>query len=81
MYNAFFSIAGAKPVNKDWSFEDIVYFKELVNDKNLISIIKNICLDKISGDAILTLQLIDTSTSIDVYIDKKMIAEHHALPV
>ena len=67
-----------KPVNFDWSVEDCLRFRELIVEKNLVSVVKQIVVDPISSDTVLNLTLIDVSGRDDVYIHKILIDEGRA---
>ena len=62
----------------DWSVEDCLYFRELVVEKDLVSVVKEISLDQSSVDTVLSLTLIDVSGPDDIFIDNVLIQEGRA---
>lgn len=67
------------PINKDWSVEDCLRFQDMVIEKKFVSIIENIECDPLhTNESLLTLNLIDTSTEDDVYINKLLSGEGRA---
>lgn len=72
-------ISGVSPINKDWSVEDCLRFQDMVIEKNFVSIIENVESDPLhTNESLLTLNLIDTSTDSDVYVNKLLSGEGRA---
>lgn len=67
-------------MNVDWTVTDCVKFKDLVLDKNFVSVIVESMLDHLSpvNGTMLGLRLIDVSTDKDIYIDKLLVDEKRA---
>jgi len=67
-------------VNTDWSVGDCVRFKDLVLDKDFVSIVTESVFDNFSpaNGTVLGLQLIDVSTDKDIYINKLLVEEKRA---
>lgn len=71
---------GIKPRYDKWSMVDCQYFEQLVCRKSFVSIIKNIEIDELYRyDTVLLLELIDTSTNTDIFIEKVLIREKIAI--
>ncbi|XP_011630819.1 tudor domain-containing protein 7 [Pogonomyrmex barbatus] len=74
-------LVGIEPINVDWSVTDCVKFKELVLDKNFVSVVVETMFDDLSpvNGTMLGLQLIDVSQAdIDIYIDRLLVEEKRA---
>ncbi|XP_072742893.1 tudor domain-containing protein 7 [Anoplolepis gracilipes] len=73
-------LVGIEPMNSDWSVNDCVRFKDLVLDKDFVSVVAESVFDHLSpaNDTVLGLRLIDVSTEKDIYIDKLLVDEHRA---
>ncbi|KYM99296.1 PREDICTED: tudor domain-containing protein 7 isoform X2 [Cyphomyrmex costatus] len=73
-------LVGIEPVNVDWTVTDCVKFKDLVLEKNFVSIIMESVFDNLSpvNGTMLGLKLIDTSTEKDIYIDNLLVEEKRA---
>lgn len=72
-------VAGIKAANKDWSPEDACRFRELVDHKNLVSVVhrKNVIN---TNTLFLSLMLIDTSDkTVDNYITEILVGEQRAV--
>lgn len=67
-------------MNIDWTVNDCVKFKDLVLDKNFVSVIVESMFDHLSpvNGTMLGLRLIDVSTDKDIYIDKLLVEEKRA---
>jgi len=66
-------------MNVDWIVTDCVKFKDLVLEKDFVSIIKEFVLTICRQSmAILRLRLIDVSTDKNIYIDKLLVEEKRA---
>ncbi|XP_043469098.1 tudor domain-containing protein 7B [Leptopilina heterotoma] len=72
-------LADVKPANVDWSPEDSVRFKDLIEGKDFVSTIKNIKKD--GEELVLSLALIDVSKEYNVNIDEILIKEGRAKSV
>ncbi|KAK6617757.1 hypothetical protein RUM43_013985 [Polyplax serrata] len=73
-------LAGIKPVEKDWSAIDCVYFRELVVEKQFVSQIIEINRDVKNPNYIsLGLALVDTTKEVDVYVHKLLIEKNMAV--
>lgn len=73
-------LVGIEPMNVDWSVSDCIQFKDLVLDKDFVSVIEETVIDKLSpvNVTMLGLRLIDVSTERDIYIDKLLVDEKRA---
>ncbi|XP_018318285.1 tudor domain-containing protein 7 isoform X2 [Mycetomoellerius zeteki] len=73
-------LVGIEPINVDWTVTDCVKFKDLVLDKDFVSVIMESVFDSLSpvNGTMLGLKLIDTSTEKDIYIDKLLVEEKRA---
>ncbi|KAH0955716.1 hypothetical protein HN011_002636 [Eciton burchellii] len=73
-------LVGIEPVNTDWSVGDCVRFKDLVLDKDFVSVVTESVFDNFSpaNGTVLGLQLIDVSTDKDIYINKLLVEEKRA---
>ncbi|XP_036140516.1 tudor domain-containing protein 7 isoform X2 [Monomorium pharaonis] len=73
-------LVGIEPINVDWTVTDCVKFKELVLEKNFVSVIIESMFDDLSpvNGTMLGLRLIDVSTDKDIYIDKLLVDERRA---
>ncbi|XP_017883232.1 tudor domain-containing protein 7B-like [Ceratina calcarata] len=70
--------AGIRPINGDWTPDDILRFKDLVAGRNFGSVIVSRP-DVISNDTILGLQLIDANKRSGSRIDKILVDEGRAV--
>lgn len=70
-------VTGIEAENKDWSPEDACRFRELVENKNLVSMIFS---KEMSDDSLfLALLLMDTSDkTVDTYINQILVDEGRA---
>lgn len=67
------------PLHQDWTVEDCVRFTELCVEQQFVGVCKDVGRDPLSaGEPLLTLDLIDTSTDEDVYLNKQLVAEGRA---
>ncbi|XP_011268042.1 tudor domain-containing protein 7 [Camponotus floridanus] len=73
-------LIGIEPTNVDWTVNDCVRFKDLVLDKNFVSVVAESVFDHLSpaNGTVLGLRLIDVSTEKDIYIDKILVEEKRA---
>ncbi|XP_011061556.1 PREDICTED: tudor domain-containing protein 7-like isoform X1 [Acromyrmex echinatior] len=73
-------LVGIEPLNVDWTVTDCVKFKDLVLDKDFVSVIVESVFDSLSpvNGTMLGLKLIDTSTEKDIYIDELLVEEKRA---
>lgn len=73
-------LVGIEPTNIDWIVNDCVRFKDLVLDKNFVSVVAESTFDHFSpaNGTVLGLRLIDVSTEKDIYIDKLLVEEKRA---
>lgn len=73
-------LVGIEPMNVDWTVTDCVKFKDLVLEKNFVSVIVESMFDHLSpvNGTMLGLRLIDVSTDKDIYIDKLLVEEKRA---
>lgn len=67
-------------MNNDWSVNDCVRFKDLVLDKDFVSVVTESVFDHLSpaNGTVLGLRLIDVSTEKDIYIDRLLVEENRA---
>lgn len=56
-----------------------VYFRNLINEKNFVSFVRSSCTNE-TEEITLVLQLVDTSTPEDIFIDELLIDKKMALP-
>lgn len=69
-----------KPVNQDWRVEDCIRFQELCVEQQFVGVCREVGRDPLNtNEPLLTLDLIDTSTDEDVYINKKFVEEHRGV--
>ncbi|XP_045528231.1 tudor domain-containing protein 7B isoform X1 [Pieris brassicae] len=67
------------PLHQDWSVEDCIRFQELCVEQQFVGICKEVSKDPLnSSEPLLTLDLIDTSTDEDIYLNKQLVAEERA---
>ncbi|XP_039306153.1 tudor domain-containing protein 7 isoform X3 [Solenopsis invicta] len=73
-------LVGIEPINVDWTVTDCIKFKDLVLEKNFVSVIHQSIFDDLSpvNGTMLGLRLIDVSTERDIYIDKLLVEERRA---
>ncbi|XP_020295930.1 tudor domain-containing protein 7 isoform X2 [Pseudomyrmex gracilis] len=73
-------LVGIEPINSDWSVEDSLRFKDLVLNKNFVSVVVESSSDHYSpaNGVVLGLQLIDVNTPEDIYIDRLLVEEKRA---
>ncbi|EZA47760.1 tudor domain-containing protein 7A [Ooceraea biroi] len=75
-------LVGIEPINTDWSVADCVRFKDLVLDRDFVSVVVESVFDNFSpaNGTVLGLRLVDTSThkDKDIYIDRLLIEEKRA---
>lgn len=69
-------VIDVKPANVDWSPEDSVRFKDLIEGKDFVSTIKYIKKD--GEELVLSLALIDVSKDYNIDIDEILIKEGRA---
>lgn len=64
----------------DWTVNDCIRFKDLVLNKNFVSIVVESVVDHLSlaNGTVLGLRLIDVSTEEDILIDKLLVEEKRA---
>jgi len=68
-------ILGVKPIDIDWSVDDALYFKQLVDGKDLCCYVMDVLPEKK-----ILLQMIDVSGKDDKILSKMLIDARHALP-
>jgi len=68
-------LAGVKPIDIDWSVDDALYFKQLVDGKDLCCYVMDVLPEKK-----ILLQMIDVSGKDDKILSKMLIDARHALP-
>ncbi|KAK7073734.1 hypothetical protein SK128_010607 [Halocaridina rubra] len=72
-------LSGVVAANLDWSPEDSYRFKELVEYRELVSVVTSIERETDTDELVLYLRLVDTSyPKVDVYIDNILIQENRA---
>ncbi|XP_070158766.1 tudor domain-containing protein 7 [Polyergus mexicanus] len=73
-------LIGIEPMNIDWTVNDCIRFKDLVLDKDFVSVVAESVVDHLSpaNGTVLGLRLIDVSTEKDIYIDKLLVEEKRA---
>lgn len=73
-------LVGIEPTNIDWTVNDCIRFKDLVLDKDFVSVVAESVVDHLSpaNGTVLGLRLIDVSTEKDIYIDKLLVEEKRA---
>ncbi|GBP45727.1 Tudor domain-containing protein 5 [Eumeta japonica] len=68
-----------KPLHKDWTVEDCLRFQELCVEQQFVGVCKKVERDPLNPtEPLLTLELIDTSTDDDIYLNKLLVAEGRA---
>lgn len=73
-------LTGIVPSHSDWSIEDCLRFQDLVVNKTLVTLIKETGPDLINpNDTVIGLQIIDTSTDVDVDIAELLVNEGRAI--
>lgn len=73
-----YAIIDIIPANGDWEAEDCMRFKELVEDKELVALVKNHTKNA-DGDDIVVVELIDTTVpDKDVYVHEILVDEKRA---
>ncbi|KAL6449346.1 hypothetical protein ACFW04_000747 [Cataglyphis niger] len=73
-------LVGIEPTNMDWTVNDCIRFKDLVLNKNFVSIVVESVVDHLSlaNGTVLGLRLIDVSTEEDILIDNLLVEEKRA---
>ncbi|KAM3967660.1 tudor domain-containing protein 7 tapas [Aphomia sociella] len=67
------------PLHQDWAVEDCIRFQELCVEQQFVGICKDVGKDPLNTtEPLLTLDLIDTSTDEDIYLNKQLVAEGRA---
>ncbi|CAH0405405.1 unnamed protein product [Chilo suppressalis] len=67
------------PLHQDWTVEDCIRFQELCVEQQFVGICKDVGKDPLNpNEPLLTLDLIDTSTDEDIYLNKQLVAESRA---
>ncbi|KAJ0182545.1 hypothetical protein K1T71_001914 [Dendrolimus kikuchii] len=67
------------PLHQDWTVEDCIRFQELCVEQQFVGICKEVGKDPLNPhEPLLTLDLIDTSTDEDVYLNRQLVAEGRA---
>ncbi|XP_028156043.1 tudor domain-containing protein 7A isoform X1 [Ostrinia furnacalis] len=67
------------PLHQDWTVEDCIRFQELCVEQQFVGICKEVGKDPLNpNEPLLTLDLIDTSTDEDIYLNKQLVAECRA---
>ncbi|XP_052744074.1 tudor domain-containing protein 7B [Bicyclus anynana] len=68
-----------KPLHQDWQVEDCIRFQELCVEQQFVGICKEVAKDPLNPtEPLLTLDLVDTSTEEDLYINKQLVKEGRA---
>ncbi|CAH2050370.1 unnamed protein product, partial [Iphiclides podalirius] len=64
------------PLHQDWAVEDCIRFQELCVEQQFVGICKEVGKDPLNpNEPLLTLDLIDTSTDEDIYLNKQLCVE------
>ncbi|XP_013176763.1 PREDICTED: tudor domain-containing protein 7 [Papilio xuthus] len=67
------------PLYQDWTVEDCIRFQELCVEQQFVGICKEVGKDPLNPiEPLLILDLIDTSTDEDIYLNKQLVAEGRA---
>ncbi|XP_047985623.1 tudor domain-containing protein 7 [Leguminivora glycinivorella] len=67
------------PLHQDWTVEDCIRFQELCVEQQFVGICKDVGKDPLNpNEPLLTLDLIDTSTDEDIYLNKQLETEGRA---
>lgn len=67
------------PLHQDWTVEDCIRFQELCVEQQFVGICMELGKDPLNpNEPLLTLDLIDTSTDEDIYLNKQLVAEGRA---
>ncbi|XP_061385760.1 tudor domain-containing protein 7 [Danaus plexippus] len=68
-----------KPLHQDWTVEDCIRFQELCVEQQFVGVCKDVGKDPLNPtEPLVTLDLIDTSTDEDIYLNKQLVAEGRA---
>ncbi|XP_013134609.1 PREDICTED: tudor domain-containing protein 7A [Papilio polytes] len=68
-----------RPLYQDWTVEDCIRFQELCVEQQFVGICKEVDKDPLNPkEPLLILDLIDTSTDEDIYLNKQLVAEGRA---
>lgn len=77
--NKFYFVTDVWPLHQDWTVEDCIRFQELCVEQQFVGICKDVGKDPLNpSEPLLTLDLIDTSTDEDIYLNKQLVAESRA---
>lgn len=75
----YFVVTDVLPLHQDWTVEDCIRFQELCVEQQFVGICKDVGKDPLNpNEPLLTLDLIDTSTDEDIYLNKQLVAEGRA---
>lgn len=73
-------LAGVGPVQGAWQSDDCVYFGRLVNARPLVArVLNSSCVDVISGERVVLVQLVDTGGATEHYIHRLLVEAGHAV--
>ncbi|XP_026493738.2 tudor domain-containing protein 7 [Vanessa tameamea] len=68
-----------KPLHQDWTVDDCIRFQDLCVEQQFVGVCKEVGKDPINPtEPLLILDLIDTSTDEDIYINKQLVTEDRA---
>lgn len=68
------SCAGIKPIHGDWSMNDVLFFKKLIDNKELRSQVMDV-----TGDQVVQLELLDGGKdSQEIAVSKYLVEQQHA---
>ncbi|XP_041975226.1 tudor domain-containing protein 7B [Aricia agestis] len=71
----------AWPLHQDWTVEDCLRFQELCVEQQFVGVCREVSRDPLNPhEPLLTLDLIDTSTDDDIYLNSQLVAERRARP-
>lgn len=74
-----YSLSDVSPLHQDWAVEDCIRFQELCVDQQFVGLCKEVGKDPINpNEPLVTLDLIDTSTDEDIFLNKQLVAENRA---
>lgn len=73
------NITDVWPLHQDWTVEDCIRFQELCVEQQFVGVCKEVGKDPLNpNEPLLTLDLIDTSTADDIYLNEQLISEGRA---
>ncbi|KAK9507927.1 hypothetical protein O3M35_007687 [Rhynocoris fuscipes] len=71
------ALCGIAPKHRDWSVQDCVALKDMIKEKKLISIIKEV--RQVKDEIVLFLEITDTTSNNDININHQLVIEGRAI--